>query len=289
MDATTAGTAVVIGATSGIGRETARQLAAHGHDVVAVGRDAANGAALLRDLAADAAHAGRVDPDRHLFVPADVSTAAGVADVARRVHDRTDAVAVLVNGAGLVSRKRRTTAEGRELNFAVHHLAPYSTTSALLPLLRAGGGRVVNINSEGHRAPLSGTGTVAIDFDDLDHTRDYNPYMAYSRTKLANLLFTHELHRRHPELTVTALHPGMVRTGIGRDLPRVQVAFLSLMALPVRQGAQPVVRLAVADDVVPGAYYDRFTRVTPSAASRDRATAARLWDVTAALRGPFGR
>src|SRR5947199_300916 len=103
--------------------------------------------------------------------------------------------------------RREVTAEGFELNIAVHHLAPFSLTGQLLPLLHKGDGRVVNVNSEGHRAPLRGSGPVLIPFDDLQSSRGFNAFLVYSHTKLANLLFTYELHRRHPELTVVALHP----------------------------------------------------------------------------------
>jgi NAD(P)-dependent dehydrogenase (short-subunit alcohol dehydrogenase family) len=277
---TAPGTVVVVGATSGIGRAAAGQLAALGHRVIAVGRDERRGKALLADL-------GTRAPAPHEFVPGDVSTAAGVARVADRVRDLTGTVDVLINAAGLVAPKREVSADGVELNLAVHHLAPWSMTGLLLPLLRAGSGRVVNINSEGHRTTMTGRG-VDLDLDDLGGERHYEPWLAYSRSKLANLLFTGELHRRHPELGVVALHPGMVRTRIGRSFPRAKVAALLLFAVSARQGAKPVVRLATDPAVSNGAYYDRFAPATPSAAARDRAKAQRLWLLTEELRGPFG-
>jgi NAD(P)-dependent dehydrogenase (short-subunit alcohol dehydrogenase family) len=274
-------TVVVTGATSGIGRAAALQLAAGGYPLLLVGRDQQRGDTLLAELA-------RVQKQPAVFIAGDLSTAAGVDRVAERIHQHARAVQVLVNGAGILSPSRTVTDEGFELNFAVHHLAPYSMTSRLLGLLREGGGRVVNINSEGHRAALSGGGPVYLDFTDLQNERRYEPFMAYSRSKLANLLFTHELHRRHPELTVVALHPGMARTNIGRSLPRLQVLLFSAVSLTARQGARPVVRLATSPDVANGGYYNRFTRATPSPAACDPAAAARLWALTEELRGPFG-
>jgi NAD(P)-dependent dehydrogenase (short-subunit alcohol dehydrogenase family) len=277
-----AATVVLVGATSGIGRAAAVRLARRGDRVIAVGRDATRGRDLLRDIAEHTPGEGT-----HTFVAGDVSTAAGVARVAEAVRERTSVVDVLVNAAGLVSRRRQVTSEGLELNFAVHHLAPYSMTGALLPLLEAGSRRIVNVNSEGHRTAISG-GAVFLDYSDLQLERAYEKWTAYSRSKLANMLFTAELHRRFPHLGVVALHPGVVRTRIARDLPRAQVAMLSLFAIPPAKGADPVVHLATSPDVVNGAYYNRFDRTPASAAARDLDAAARLWRVTEQLRGPFG-
>ncbi|SDU64931.1 SDR family NAD(P)-dependent oxidoreductase [Jiangella alkaliphila] len=268
-------TIVVAGATSGLVRRSAEDLAAAGHRLVLIGRDPKRAADLQRRLPG-----GRV-------VAADLSTADGVARAAAAVQDTADRIDTLVNGAGVMLPNRRVSAEGLELNLAVHHLAPFSLTSALLPLLQEGDGRVVNVNSEGHRAPLRGSGPVVVDLADLQSERRYDPFLVYSRTKLANLLFTYELHRRHPDLTVVALHPGMVRTDLGRHFPRALVLMASLMSLSVQQGADPVTRLAADDVVENGAYYDRFRTAASSPASYDRDDAARLWQLTEQLRGPF--
>ncbi|GAA3734081.1 SDR family NAD(P)-dependent oxidoreductase [Plantactinospora mayteni] len=264
---------VLVGATSGLGRQAAGSLAAAGHRLILVGRDPARAARL-----------GRAVPAAHLVV-ADVATLDGVERVAREVYAVTDRVDVLVNNAGVMLPRRQETAEGMELNFAVHHLAPYSVTGRLLPLLA--GGRVVNVNSEGHRAPLRGDGPARIDFADLQARRAYDPFLVYSRTKLANLLFSYELQRRNPELAVVAVHPGMVRTDLGRHFPRIQVALVGAFSSSAAHGAKPVVRLATAPDVQRGAYYDRFTPIASSSASYDLETAARLWAETEKLRGPF--
>lgn len=132
-----------------------------------------------------------------------------------------------------MSRRRRVTAEGMELNLAVHHLAPFSVTGALLPLLRSGDGRVVNVSSAGHAAPMRGAGPVDIRFDDLQSERSYDPFLAYSRSKLANLLFTYELALRHPELTVAAVHPGVVRMSLTRDVRPATAARSEPLRSPV--------------------------------------------------------
>lgn len=219
----------IIGATSGLGRAAAEQLAKDKHKLILVGRDPKRAEQLARQL------------PNAVVIDADVSTMAGIGHAAAQIDNAADHLDALVNNAGVMIPTRQTTTEGIELNFAVHHLAPYSMTSKLLPLLARGTGRVVNVNSEGHRAPLFGSGAVRIDFNDLGSDHGYDPFLAYSRTKLANLLFTYELQRRHPELSVVALHPGMVRTDLGRHWPRIQVAAMHAISIPARKGAEPVV------------------------------------------------
>jgi NAD(P)-dependent dehydrogenase (short-subunit alcohol dehydrogenase family) len=270
-------TIALIGATSGLGRAAADQLAKDGHRLVLVGRDPKRVERLARELPAA------------VVIGADVSTIAGIDQAAAQIESAVDHLDALVNNAGVMIPARQTTSEGAELNFAVHHLAPYSMTSRLLSLLHAGSGRVVNVNSEGHRAPLFGGGPVRIDPGDLNMEHSYEPFLAYSRTKLANLLFTYELQRRHPELSVVAVHPGMVRTDLGRHWPRIQVAAMHAMSISARKGAESVVSLATAQTVEPGAYYNRFTTTRSSSQSYDTDAARRLWEVTESLRGPFGQ
>lgn len=270
-------TIALIGATSGLGRAAADQLAKDGHNLVLVGRDPKRVELLAKQLPAA------------VVIGADVSTAAGIDYAATQIASAVDHLDALVNNAGVMVPTRRTTGEGIELNLAVHHLAPYSMTSRLLPLLPAGSGRVVNTNTEGHRAPLFGGGPVRLDLGDLNMEGGYDPYLAYSRTKLANLLFSYELQRRHPELSVVAVHPGMVRSDLGRHWPRIQVAAMHAMSISARKGAEPVVSLATAGSVERSGYYNRHTPTRSSAESYDRDLARQLWGATEALRGPFGR
>jgi len=269
-------TIAFIGATSGLGRAAASQLAKDGHKLVLVGRDPKRVERLASQLPAA------------VVIGADISTTAGIDQAATQIEKAVDHLDALVNNAGVMIPTRQTTVEGAELNLAIHHLAPYSMTSRLLPLLRAGSGRVVNVNSEGHRAPLFGGGSVRIDFRDLNMEHGYDPFLAYSRTKLANLLFTYELQRRHPELSVVAVHPGMVRTDLGRHWPRIQVAAMHALSISARKGAEPVASLATSPVVECGGYYNRFTSTRSSSESYDNDVARRLWEVTEALRGPFG-
>lgn len=263
-------TVVLVGATSGLGRRAAEQLAADGHRLFLVGRDPAKAAELSKRL-----------PEATV-ITADMSARAGVERAVAAITAATERIDVLVNNAGVMTPDRQVSAEGVELNLAVHHLAPWSTTALLLPLIPAGG-RIVNVNSSGHHSPIGG-GVVRLDPERLeDGPAEFDTFLTYSRTKLANLLFTYELQRRRPDLGVVAVHPGVVRTDLGRQFPRLQVAAIHAFALSARRGAEPVVRLAVGPEA-PTGYYDRFTPVRSSPISYDADLALRVWKATQELR-----
>jgi retinol dehydrogenase 12 len=273
-------TIALVGGTAGIGRSAALRLAAAGHRLIVVGRDRRAGEALKAEMG-----------DGHAFIAGDISTLAGVEQVAAAIGAHTAVVDTLMNNAGVMEPVRRVTGEGFEVQFAVHHLAPWSTTSLLLPLLMRGDGRVINTNSEGHRSALFSPGPVEIDFADLQSEDHYDMFVVYSRAKLANLLFTYELQRRVPSVTAVAVHPGMVRSKLTRSFRspahRVLAAASRTMLSPPEHGAAPLVQLATAEHVEGGTYYDGFKPVGSSPQSHSMENARRLWEETERLRGPF--
>ncbi|TDO67712.1 short subunit dehydrogenase [Kribbella sp. VKM Ac-2571] len=217
------------------------------------------------------------------MVAADVSAKAGVEQVAAGLAGLAGVgrIDVLINNAGVMTPTRQESADGVELNLAVHHLAPWSTLALLASLIPAGG-RVVNVNSEGHRSPMRG-GAVRIDPERLaDGPESFDPFLTYSRSKLANLLFTYELQRRRPAWNVVAVHPGVVRTNLGRQFPRWQVAAITAFALAARKGAEPIIQLATSEEP-PTGYYDRFSQVRSSPISYDEELARRVWAATEEL------
>ncbi|GHH77852.1 short-chain dehydrogenase [Streptomyces sulfonofaciens] len=188
-------TIVITGASDGIGAAGARRLHEDGHRVVVVGRDPRRTTAVAEELGADhfLADFTRLDDVREL------------ADSLDRAHPRID---VLVNNAGGIFGTRTRTVDGFEKTFQVNHLAPFLLTSLLMDKLLASHASVIQTSSSGAR--LFGR----LDLDDLEHDRDFTPHLAYGTAKLANILFTRELHRRYHAkgLAAAAFHPGAVAT-----------------------------------------------------------------------------
>lgn len=263
-------TALVTGATRGIGLEAARALARQGVLVAVGARDAARGQAVVDEIVRGG---GRAE----LF-HVDLSHLASVREAAGRfaaAHPRLD---LLVNNAGVAPKRRTVTAEGHEVTWATNVLAPVLLTRVLARALRAAPRpKVVNVGSEAHRS-----GRLA--WDDLELARGYGAWRAYAQSKLALLLLTRELARREPSLAVNVIHPGAIATGIWRDAPWLLRSLLGVVLPAPEKGAAPVVRLATdpALEGVTGRYFVRYREAEPSAPGRDDAAAARLWEVVTA-------
>jgi NAD(P)-dependent dehydrogenase (short-subunit alcohol dehydrogenase family) len=270
-------TALITGATSGIGRATALGLAKQGFAVVALCRDRVRGDALLDELRAAGA------PEAGLIV-ADLSRQADVRRAAAEFLASQRPLHVLVNNAGVVNLHRTTTADGLETTFAVNHLAYFLLTTLLLERLRASApARIVNVSSDAHKfAPL--------DFDDLQNERRYGVMRVYGQSKLANILFTVELARRLQGSGVTAnsLHPGAVATGLGKNnggWARGLIALLKPFFRTPDDGAATSLYLATspAVDGVSGKYFVRCREKQPSRAAQDATAAQRLWSASERL------
>lgn len=270
---------VVTGANSGIGKAASIALAGLGASIVLVCRNRGRGESALAEVGA-AATGGQ--PSLEL---ADLSSMEQVRNLAARL-DRLARVDVLVNNAGLVVASRRLTADGFEHTLAVNHLAPFLLTNLLRPKLEASApARVITVASIAHRAAL-------LNLDDLQLEHHYLAMLAYSNSKLANILFTRELARRLTETKVTAnaLHPGTVATNFGQTGNRWLKYGLAVGRHFLRtpqSGARTVVYLASSPDVAgqTGGYYVGRRRRQPSTAARDDDLARRLWEISARLTG----
>ncbi|HVB38075.1 MAG TPA: SDR family NAD(P)-dependent oxidoreductase [Vicinamibacterales bacterium] len=277
---------VITGATSGIGLATARGLARQGATVVLVSRSRARGEAASRQVAAEGS------ADRTLLELADLASLAGVRTLADRLRARFDAVHLLVNNAGIYCHDLERTAEGFEMTMGVNHLAPFVLTNRLLPALRAGRARVVNVASDAHRfARLRRTPLEQIlRGEGPDFT--YRGVLAYGDSKLANILFTTELQRRERArgLVALAVHPGVVATRIwnrNRDL----VSFVMRLGKPFMLSAARsggfIVRVATdpAYAEMGGGYFNKGRPARPSADAQDAELAGRLWAESERLTG----
>jgi NAD(P)-dependent dehydrogenase (short-subunit alcohol dehydrogenase family) len=262
---------LITGASDGIGRVTARELAARGHHVIIVGRDEAK----TKRVAAETT--GKVD-----WMIADLSRPAQVKQLAHDYQSRFERLDVLVNNAGAFFSKFGTTPDGIEQTFALNHLNYFFLTDLLLPLLAASnGGRVVNVASEAHRG-------CELDFDNLNGENKYSGWRAYQRSKLANILFTRELAKKLKGTKVTAntLHPGFVASKFGHNNaglwgPAVRLGQI-LFAINEDRGAETSIFLADDTSVanVNGEYFDKCRVRKPSLAALNDDAAVRLWQVS---------
>lgn len=290
-------TAVVTGANSGIGLETARELARNGASVVMACRSVDRGERAADDVRRDV-------PDADLRVEhCDLASLESIRSFASRVEDDALAVDVLVNNAGTMAIPRRETEDGFEMQFGVNHLGHFALTGLLLESLLDGRGqpaRVVTVSSALHERG-------ELDFDDLHGERAYDEWGAYAQSKLANVLYAYELERRFRAAEANALsvavHPGYADTrlqfrgieGRGTRL-RAGVRRLAnaLLAQSAARGALATLYAATAPAVEGGAYYGPGglmnmrgapERQRSSERSYDRETARRLWEVSRSLTG----
>ncbi|MFC4061020.1 oxidoreductase [Planomonospora corallina] len=283
--------AVVTGAGEGVGLHTALELARRGARVVLASRDGGRGeAAAARIRAETGGHAE--------WSPLDLGDLASVERFAARVaatlggHGGLD---LLVNNAGVMALPRQVTADGFERQFGVNHLGHFALTGRLLPqLLARPGARVVTVTSGLHRSGR-------MDFDDLMGERRYGRLRAYTQSKLANVLFTLELHRRATavgaDLVSVASHPGVARTNLARTGHPLQDLLVTLVkpgAQPAAMGALPSLYAAADPSVTGGELFgpDGFAerrghpaRVRPAARALDREAARRLWEASEELTG----
>jgi len=266
---------LITGATRGIGAAAAVELARRGAEVALVGRDPQR----VRAVAAQArAAGGGADVHEHV---ADLMLMSEVRRLAAEASERYERIDVLANNAGALFASRRETGEGFERTFALNHLSPFLLTNLLRE--RLAGGRVITTASDAH------TGG-ALDLDDLQSTKGYAAMRVYGTTKLCNVLFTRELARRAPELHANCFHPGVVRTGFGKNENGFWKLATTLGAPFFRspaRGARSLVWLTLSDEAagLSGEYVQDEKVLRPSAQAQDPELAAGLWERSAALAG----
>jgi len=287
-------TAVITGATGGLGYETALALAGRGATVVLTGRNDLKGRNALDGIRA------RFPSAKVVYETLDLASLASVADFAGRFGASHAALDLLINNAGVMALpKRQTTADGFEMQFGTNYLGHYALTARLLPWLRRGNQpRVVNLSSLAHRSG-------SIDFDDLQGARAYVPWRAYCQSKLAMLMFALELQRRSDAagwgVMSDAAHPGYARTDLipngpgGNSLSwRLGRLLQPYISHSAAEGALPTLFAATSPQVKAGGYYgpNGFYELKGAPApakimprAQDTAAAARLWDVSATLTG----
>jgi len=283
--------AIVTGANSGLGLAAARELARHGASVVMACRDLAKGARAKQEVEQQV-------PDARLELAgldlADLASVAAFAEEFRSANERLD---LLINNAGVMAPPRRDTKDGFELQFGTNHLGHFALTARLIGAMEGRpDARVVTLSSNAHKLGR-------INFDDLQSQRRYFRWTAYNQSKLANLLFALELHRRlraaGSSVKSVAAHPGYAATNLQTAAPpmldRIVMRFTNLLlSQSADAGALPVLFAATQPGLQSGAYvgpdgpgeFRGHPHVTtPARGARDEAAATRLWEVSEELTG----
>jgi NAD(P)-dependent dehydrogenase (short-subunit alcohol dehydrogenase family) len=290
-------TAIVTGANSGIGLETAAALAGAGARVVLGCRSPE------RAAGARACITGRFPEADVALLRLDLADQRQIADAAGEVLDRFGAIDICINNAGLLTNARATTPDGFEMTFGVNHLGHFAFVGRVLPaLLAAPNARVVTVTSMAHKS-------ATLPFDDLHGERGFKPVRAYRQSKLANLLFTLEMQRRlggsaavgAETTSAVAAHPGVAATSFFGNAARPAFrlpaqllnAAIGVLFLSASEGARPSLRAATDREALPAACYgpriaQRWGRPAPVAPSKhalDADDAQRLWDISSDLTG----
>jgi retinol dehydrogenase 14 len=275
-------TCVLTGANSGIGKETALELARMGARVVLVCRNRQKGEAALEDICREVPSA-QVD-----LLIADMSSFASIRALVAQIQQKCPRLDVLVNNAGAAVRDRKLSADGIEMTVAGNHLGAALLTLLLLDLLKASApSRIINVSSEGQRR-------AQLDMNDLQFAhRKYSPLAAYEQSKLLMNAFTFELARRLEGTGVTAncLHPGVVATNIwGADSPllfKIVIGLVKPFMLNSKQGAEVSLYLATSAAVaqVSGKYFVKSKPAESNPLSRDPKVAAEIWRWTEKMIG----
>ena len=266
---------LLTGATRGIGRAAAIEIARRGVEVALVGRDAERVKALAREARASG---GGAPVHEHV---ADLMLMAEVRALVEEVRARYGHIDVLANNAGALFGSRKETSEGLEQTFALNHLAPFLLTNLLRD--RLGGSRVVTTASDAHTGGR-------LELEDLQSEKSYAAMRAYGTSKLCNILFTRELAKRAPELNANCFHPGVVRTGFGKNENGIWKVLTTLGGPFFRspeRGARSLVWLALSDDAaaLSGEYIQDEKVRAPSAQAQNDTLAELLWERSAELAG----
>ncbi|TVU26164.1 hypothetical protein EJB05_28700 [Eragrostis curvula] len=285
-------TAIVTGATNGIGKETARVLALRGAEVIIPARTLESGLKVKESLA------DQVPASKLHVMEMDLSSLSSVRSFAESFNLSHKHLNLLINNAGVMACPFQLSKDGIELQFATNHVGHFLLTNLLLDKMKQTAretgvqGRIINVSSIAHK----GSDGSCLDLNKLNDKGRYIAFAAYSHSKLANILHANELSRRFQEegckLTANSLHPGVIATNLFRYIASnrvleslLPVAKLFLKGIP--QGAATTCYLALHPDVkdVSGKYFAACNEVIPTAVARDAELAKKLWSFSEELVG----
>ncbi len=265
-------TAIITGATSGIGRVTAMAIAREGARLVLPLRDLDKGKTLREEIEKETGNAS-VE-----IMHCNLASFDSVRQFAEDFRKKYDSLYLLVNNAGLWEAKRKESDDGIEMNFAVNHLAPFMMTNLLLDIIKKSApARIISVASTAHKYGK-------MRFSDLEGKKSWGSMQSYAQSKLANILFTRRLAKDLEGSGVTAncLHPGVVNTQLFNKLPGFIQKVSSLFMITPEKGAQTSIYLATSPDVenITGEYFDKRKIAKTTAHARDMQVADTLWEVS---------
>jgi NAD(P)-dependent dehydrogenase (short-subunit alcohol dehydrogenase family) len=265
---------VVTGATSGIGKALALDLAKTGQTVVLVARDPDHGGAVLKEIALATQNPNL---DVQLCDLSILSSVRNLAEILRSKYPRID---VLINNASVYKTKRVVTVDGLEEMLAANHLGPFLLTNLLLEWLQA----AVQANGSARVLNITAPSTVPLNFDDLQSERNFNSLKTFGATKMANLLFTFALARRleNSGVTANAIHPGLTRSGLMDEASIFMRLFTWLASKPPAQASEWIVQAATAPEFekVTGKFLYHGKQIEAPAYAYDTQAQERLWKMS---------
>jgi NAD(P)-dependent dehydrogenase (short-subunit alcohol dehydrogenase family) len=270
---------LVTGASSGIGKVTALELAKMGATVVMVSRDQQRGEKALSEVKTVSGN------ENVELVLTDLSSQKSIRELVEHFKEKYKRLDLLMNNAGVMVKDRRLTEDGIESTFAINHLAYFLLTNLLLDVIKESSpARIINVTSNGHKVG-------AMDLDNLNAEKSYNDQLIYCQSKLANVLFTYELARKlvGTGVTVNCLHPGIVKSNFGRDGSMFYRFLLTTVLRPFmispETGAETSIYLATSPEVeeVSGKYFVKKKAVKSSKKTYDLELAQKLWEISAKM------
>ena len=268
---------IITGATSGIGKEAAIEIAKKNPCIVLPVRNLEKGEQVKKQIVAESGN-----PSIYLM-ECDLASFDSIRDFAGEFKKRFSRLHLLINNAGIWESKRSETRDGIEMTFGVNHLATFLLTNLLLDEIRGGTpARIINVTSEAHRY-------TGMNFDDPEGKKKFSSFKAYGQSKLANILFTRYLAEmlREDGVTVHCMHPGFVATHLFDKIAPFLCPVFGLFMKTPRQGAETAVYLASSPEVdgSTGGYYVNKKKKNPSRAALDDEAAKKLWELSSEYTG----
>ncbi len=265
-------TAVITGATSGIGEKTAIALAQEGMTLVLPVRDMSKGEALKQEILEKT---GNKNVE---LIHCNLASFQSIREFASTFRKKYEKLHLLVNNAGIWETKRKLSEDDIEMNFAVNHLAPFLLTNLLLEeIVAAAPSRIVNVSSAAHKQ-------TTINFNDIEGTKRWSSFRSYAQGKLGNIFFTRKLAAdlKDKGVTVNCLHPGVVNTRLFDKMPAVFRKLSGLFMISPQNGAQTTIYLATSPELneITGEYFAKKKIARTTKHAKDMEVAEKLWEVS---------